>query len=77
MAVKYQPNRAGLEELVRGPVAQSLVDSHSAAVVSRAGRGYVWRAVQGRSRYRSIVFADTIGAKRREAKQNNLIRALG
>jgi hypothetical protein len=77
VAVRYEPKSAGLEALLRGPVATQLVNSHSAAVASRAGRGYTFRAVQGASRYRSIVFADTIGAKRREAKQNNLLRALG
>lgn len=77
MAVRYEANSAGLDELLRGGAAQGLVNQHSASVAARAGRGYTYRAVQGHSRYRAIVFADTIGAKVREAKQNNLLRALG
>ena len=77
MAVRYKPNHSGLEELLRGPIAQSEVNSFSNQIARRAGKGYTWNALQGKSRYRSIVFADTIGAKRREARQNNLLRALG
>lgn len=77
MAVKYKPNRQGLIEVLRGGGAQSLVQSHAQRIASSAGDGYVTSFQQGKSRYRGIVYAGTMAAKRREARENRLLKALG
>lgn len=74
---KYRPNRAGLEELLRGPVAQQLVRQHGERISGAAGDGFVASYQQGKSRYRAIIYADTWSAKHREARGNILVRVLG
>lgn len=75
--VRYEPNRAGLEELLRNGRTQDLVRSHTEAVRNRAGDGFVTSYMQGKSRYRAIIYADTWSAKHREARENVLVRRLG
>lgn len=74
---RYTSNKAGLEELARGPIAQSLVRQYAEAKASAAGDGFVASYRQGRSRFGAIIYADTYTAKRREARENTLIRVLG
>lgn len=74
---RYQPNHAGLEELARGPVAQQLVEEHGNRIVNAAGDGFVLSTQQGASRFRGIVYADSWSAKRRNARDNTLVRVLG
>ena len=75
--MKYKPNRAGLRELLRSPDTQALVHQHGDRVRAAAGDGYVASYMQGKSRYRGIVYAETMKAKRREARENVLVRVLG
>lgn len=83
MAVKYVPNRAGVRELLRAPGVQSEVNRHASRIAQAASAsagtpgGYVVSSRQGRSRFRAIVYADTLKAKRREASGNHLLRSLG
>ncbi len=74
---KYQPNKAGLTELLRGSVAKQLVVQHGDALAGAAGDGFVLSTQQGKSRFCGIVYADTWSAKRREARENVLVRVLG
>lgn len=75
--MRYKANRAGLRELLQGEVAQTLVTRHTDRLAEAAGDGFVGSTKQGKTRFRGIVFADTWSAKRREAKQNILLRVLG
>lgn len=83
MAVRYEPNRAGLIEVMRSGPVQMRIQSAAQSIANRAGAsagdpgGYTVSARQGRSRFRAIVYADTMKAKRREASGNHLARALG
>lgn len=77
LAVRYKPNRAGLQEVLRLPGVQSAVQSHGNRLAASAGDGYVASFMQGRSRYRGIVYAESMKAKRREARENVLLRVLG
>ncbi|MFS0210542.1 hypothetical protein ACL1EU_03115 [Corynebacterium striatum] len=74
---KYRPNLAGLQELLRGSVAKQLVIDHGDRLAGAAGDGFVLSTQQGSSRFRGIVYADTWSAKRREARENVLVRVLG
>lgn len=73
----YQSNKAGLEALARGPEAQKLVRTHANALAARAGDGFEASFTQGRRRFVGIVFANTFSSKRREARENVLVRVLG
>ncbi|WP_306592887.1 hypothetical protein [Corynebacterium striatum] len=50
---------------------------HGEDITGRAGDGFVLSTRQGKSRFRGIVYADTWSAKRREARENVLLRVLG
>lgn len=73
----YKSNKAGLEALARGPAVQRLVRSHANAIAARAGDGFEASFTQGRRRFVGIVFANTFSSKRREARDNVLVRVLG
>ncbi|WP_313546419.1 hypothetical protein [Corynebacterium sp.] len=73
----FKPNRKGLEELARGPIAQGVVRTHTEQKRSAAGDGFRASYTQGRRRFVGIVFADTYSAMRREARDNVLVRVLG
>ncbi|MEY8565204.1 hypothetical protein AALF15_01355 [Corynebacteriaceae bacterium 7-707] len=79
---RYKPNRQGIIEVMRGPRVQTMVNSGASGVARRAGEsagtpgGYAVSTMQGKSRYRAIVYAETFKAKRREAEGNHLLRGL-
>lgn len=75
--MQYTSNKSGLEELARGPIAQSLVKQYGDAKAAAAGDGFVVSYRQGRTRFGAILYADTYSAKRKEARENVLIRVLG
>lgn len=75
--MKYRPNRAGLRELLRGTAAKTLVIEHGERLANAAGEGFELSTQQGKSRFRGIIYPNTWSARRREAKNNVLIRVLG
>lgn len=83
MAVKFVPNRQGLIETMRSGSVQGEVTRHAARIARAAGDsagvpgGYAHSEMQGRARFRAIVYADSMKAKRREASGNHLLRSLG
>lgn len=80
---RYKPNREGIIEVMRGPGAQTMVNNGASGVARWAGEsagvpgGYVVSSRQGKSRFRAIVYAEKLKAKRREAEGNHLLRGLG
>lgn len=83
MAVRYQANRRGMLEMMRTPATQVETRKFGAQVATAAGQsagapgGYITSSRQGKTRFRTIVFADSFKAKRREASGNHLLRGLG
>lgn len=75
--MKYKANREGLKALLRGEAAQSLVTRHGDRIANAAGDGYAASYMQGRSRFRGIVYADSMKAKVAEGRENRLVRILG
>lgn len=75
--MRYRSNRQGLRELLQGGIAQNLVRQHTDRLTSAAGDGFEGSTQQGKNRYRGIVYPDSWSAKRRNAKQNTLVRVLG
>ena len=75
--MRYESNHAGMEELARGSVAQSLVRQHGERLAAAAGDGFVASYMQGKSRFGGIIYADTWSAKHRDRRNNVLVRVLG
>ena len=65
---KYVPNKSALKALLKDPAEQ---------IAAAAGDGFVSSYKMGKTRHRCIIYADTWSAKRREARDNILTRALG
>lgn len=74
---KYVPNKAALKALLKDPMTQGIVVDHAERVAAAAGDGFVSSYKMGKTRHRCIIYADTWSAKRREARDNILTRALG
>jgi len=78
--MKIQFNDTGLYELRRDPAVVAEVEKHAARIATAAGRGFAWSSRQGmkrpQGRWRAIVYADTWGARRRNNRDNSLVRAL-
>lgn len=60
----------GFNEIRRTPEVQQLVDTEAASFAKACGKGYEWSTMQGKTRYRAIVFPDTYRAYR-DARRNN------
>ena len=74
---KYVPNKSALKALLKDPMTQGIVVDHAEQVAAAAGDGFVSSYKMGKTRHRCIIYADTWSAKRREARDNVLTRALG
>jgi len=74
---KYVPNKSALKALLKDPMTQGIVVDHAEQVAAAAGDGFVSSYKMGKTRHRCIIYADTWSAKRREARNNILTRALG
>lgn len=74
---KYVPNKSALKALLKDPMTQGVVVDHAEQVAAAAGDGFVSSYQMGKTRHRCIIYADTWSAKRREARDNILTRALG
>ena len=74
---KYVPNKSALKALLKDPMTQGIVVDHAEQVAAAAGDGFVSSYQMGKTRHRCIIYADTWSAKRRQARDNILTRALG
>lgn len=77
MSPRLKFNPAGFNDILRRPATEAWVTATAEDIARRAGDGYVASTRQGRSRVRSIVFADTWKARRDNARNNTLVRVMG
>lgn len=77
MRARFKPHPGAHEQLLRMPATQSVIDGLSGSVASAAGSGYRASQMQGASRYRAIVYAETFRARRDNGRNNSLLKALG
>ncbi|MCK7676357.1 hypothetical protein [Corynebacterium pygosceleis] len=68
--------RKAFQEARRSPETQAAINDLASRGATAAGKGYMWDAQQGRTRYRAIIFADTMRAKRDLLKNNTLVKTL-
>lgn len=69
-------NRSGVRELLRSPEMKAVVTEHADAVLKRCGNGYERDAYTGRNRVNAMVWASSGKARRENAKENTLLKAL-
>ncbi len=69
-------NRKQFENIRRAPGVQAVVDAEAEAIATACGRGYITSSVQGKTRYRTIVFPESYKAYRDNQKNNTLVKVL-
>lgn len=77
MSVKFKPNKRTAEAILKGPEVQALLARRAAEVASRAGEGFTSGVRVGKDRARAYVLPETYKARRRQARDHVLERAVG
>ena len=79
--MKFTWKKDALYEVRRLPAVQAEVERHALRIATAAGAGFSWGSRQGmrrpQGRWRAIVYPETWAARRRNARDNTLVRALG
>ena len=74
--VKFKKNPAGVRELLNSGAMEKIVAQHAARIAKTAGAGYESTTFQAGTRVVGKAYADTWAAKRDNAKNNTLLKAL-
>lgn len=74
--VKFVLNPTGVKALLQGDAMQSVLQSHAQGVQQRAGEGFAYDVYVGKTRANASVYADSFEARRKNLKENTLLKAL-
>ena len=74
--VKFILNRKGVSQLLKGEEIQTVLESYGTDIKKRAGEGYDMNSRVGKTRANTMVYADSIRAKRDNLKNNTLLKAM-
>lgn len=77
MSVRFKPNKRAAEAILKGSEVQALLARKAAEVASRAGDGFTSGVRVGKDRARAYVLPETYKARRRQARDHVLERAVG
>jgi hypothetical protein len=75
--VDFKLNSAGVRDLLRSQEAMAACKTYADAVLSRAGEGYEVTTYVGVNRVNASVHAETFEARKDNAENNTLLKALG
>lgn len=73
---KFVLNRQGIRELMRSEAMKAIIDEKASAAVQRLGPGYKSSGKLGKNRVSSKVYAESYRAKRENAKNNTILKAV-
>lgn len=74
--VKFKLNGAGVRELLKSAEMEAIVGKYAATTANAAGSGYASDVLHLGTRVVGKAYADTWEAKRQNAKNNTLLKAL-
>lgn len=74
--VKFILNRKGVSQLLKGEEIQGVLESYGSDIKKRAGEGYDMNSRVGKIRANTMVYADSMRAKRDNLKNNTLLKAM-
>lgn len=74
--VRIEMNRAAIGALLKSPEVQADLKARADRIAAAAGEGMVASVQVGKTRARASVITETVQAKRAEAKDRALTRAL-
>jgi len=75
--VKYKPSKKGIAELLKSEEMQGMLATKAAGIAARAGDGFTSGVRVGSDRARAYVLPETYRARRNQAKNHALERAVG
>lgn len=73
---KFELNRKGVRELLRGEEMQNLLNEKASAASTSCGEGYKSDIHIGVNRANAMVYADSYEAKRDNLKNNTILKNL-
>lgn len=77
MSVKFKPNKRTAAAILKGSEVQALLARKAAEVASRAGEGFTSGVRVGKDRARAYVLPETYKARKNQARNHALERAVG
>jgi hypothetical protein len=73
---KFELNRSGVRELLRSDEMQSLLNEKATGIRNRCGDGFDQDVMVGTNRANAMVWADSFEAKRKNLKENTILKAV-
>lgn len=74
--LEFKLNRAGVRSLMQSAEMQSILKNKASDAVSRLGLGYDSDIYVGENRANAMVYADSFKARRDNAKNNSILKAV-
>jgi len=74
--VKFELNRAGVRDLMLSPAMETGLEGLAGGILARLGEGYGTNTYHGKNRVNVEVAAETVHAKRENAKNNTILKAV-
>lgn len=74
--VKIELNREGVRALLRSPEMMAVCKGHAEAARGRLGAGYAVTTHTGKNRVNAQIAAETPAARRDNAENNTILKAL-
>lgn len=75
--VKFKMDKKGIGELLKSKDMTGVLQGYAYQVQGRAGEGYAVNTYVGFDRAHAVVYAETPEAKKDNAENNTLLKALG
>ena len=77
MSIKFKLNSSAVEALMKSQEMQTMLAGKAAGIAARAGDGFTSGVRVGEDRARAYVLPETYKARRRQARDHVLERAIG
>lgn len=74
--IKFELNRSGVSELLKGEAMQSVIKDHASRTASACGAGYKSDVFVGKNRANASVFTESDRAKLDNLKNNTILKNL-
>ena len=74
--MEFKLNTAGVRSLMQSDGMQAILAEKASDTVSRLGEGYDYDTYIGKNRANTMVYADSFKARRDNAKNNSILKAV-
>ena len=75
--VRFELNREGVRELLTSSEMKAVCENYANKAVSSLGEGYEMTTYTGKSRVNASVIATTYAARKENAENNSILKAVG